>query len=220
MKKYYRYIKEIKTRIKKECFKKWIGLKPNAPSIIILLLIVVMVLYLIFKWKENDWDAVTASLSVIVALLAIWTVLKTNDSSRFCTGADLLVRLEERFISEEMKEKRKKAIEAIQKGRYGDNSVSTILDFFSVIAILAYKNVLDKEMIWRTFSSWLIPYYHSLKDYIENERKEKNDKKLYETLSKLYNELAVAFETKESLDKLIGKEEIEEFYKDEISLCL
>ena len=219
MKKYYRYIKEIKARIKKECFKKWISLKPNAPSIIIILLIVVMVIYLIFKWKENDWNAVTASLSVIVPLLAIWTVLKTNDTSRFCTGADLLVRLEERFISEEMKEKRKKAIEAIQKKRYEDNSVSTILDFFSVIAILAYKNVLDKEMIWRTFSSWLIPYYHSLKNYIENERKEKNDQKLYESLSHLHNELTTAFETRESLDKLISKEGIEEFHKDELGLC-
>jgi len=216
MKKYHYYGKEIKSGIK-DCLKKLKSLEFNLATLI-LFVIVVMPVYSIFNWREGNWDEVTASLSAIVALIAIFAVLKTNDTSRFCTGADLLIRLEERFTNKEMKAKRKKAAEAIQKSNYKNNNVSTILDFFSVIAILAHKKVLDKEMIWRTFSSWLIPYYASLEEHIKLERKEKRDQQLYKTLSNLYYEL-VTFETKESLAKLTDVAEIKKFYEDEIDEC-
>lgn len=216
MKKYPYYGKEIKAGIK-ECLKKLRSLEFNWTTLI-LFVIVAMSVYLIFNWYGKNWDEVTASLSVIVALTAILAVLKTNDTSRFCTGADLLIRLEERFINKEMKAKRKKAAEAIQKGNYKNNNVSTILDFFSIIAILAHKKVLGKEMIWRTFSSWFIPYYASLEEHIKLERKEKRDQQLYKTLSNLYYEL-ITFETKESLAKLTDVVGIKKFYEDEIGEC-
>lgn len=212
--------KEIKAGIKEKFLNKLRRLlfMRIAVYFIALSVFVLLCFYLIIINWGKDWNVVTSLLSLITALIAVWAVIQSNYNSRFCTGADLLIRLEERFITKEMKEKRKKAAEAILKGHYKENNVATILDFFSVIAILAYRSTLDKEMVWRTFSAWLIPYYYSLEDYIEKERKEKNDQKLYESLSKLYYELTT-LETKASLDKLTGEKEIEKFYKDEISEC-
>lgn len=182
-------------------------------KILLWAMFLVVIGIIIKKW--GDWNAVAANASIFTAIVAILALLKSDETSRFCTGADLLTRLEERFTNKEMKEKRKNAATAIQAGYYKDESVWVILDFFSIIAILAHKDALDKELIWRTFSSWLIPYYFSLEKCIKLERKENNDPRLYESLSNLYYAL-IKFETRESLSKLTSQEKINKFFKEEI----
>ncbi len=109
-----------------------------------------------------DWVAlITAFAALLTAAFALYQI----SLSRLSLGADLIVRQDKRFESDEFRKKRRLAAKALLESSDLEN-VDDVLDFFETIAILVHRKAFDKVLVWHTFFYWLHGYWLRGKDYI------------------------------------------------------
>jgi hypothetical protein len=93
--------------------------------------------------------------------------------------------LEQRFNSEEMLRARREL--AAQLLRKNHDPWETVMEFFESIGLLLRKGSLDKEMVWATFSFYIIRWWELCKPFIEE--KKKKDITYYKDFKKLLDEM-------------------------------
>jgi hypothetical protein len=171
-----------------------------------------MVIFPLLKHHE----VVTAWATVVAAGIAVWAVIQENRRSRFALSIDIVLKLDERFDSRELKEARKKTAKSIEA--FHENTCKDeggVLEFFTTIGILLRREVLDKEILWRMFFYWVHGYYSSLRAYINHCRKE--DPASFDSLIYLYNELLIV-ENKINRGRFVKGFKKAEFLKAELNL--
>jgi len=158
---------------------------------------------------------VTALAAVIGVVISIYKINSESKRFRFALGIDTILKMDERFNSEEMKKIRQVAAKSLRDQTNTD--VEDVLDFFETIGMLTHKGALDEEMVWNTFYYWVIRYWYAAKEYIETKRKE--DPSIYSELIYLKERL-IDIEKKKHLNAKIEftKNEIEEFLTEETEI--
>lgn len=115
-----------------------------------------------------DWNVVAALAAVAAALAAIAALVAESKRSRFAQSVELLLRFEDRFASPEFLGIRKRAVEGLAAGNAGE--CDDVLDFFETIGLLVKKGALDPQMVWSSFSYWLLHYTVAASEYISKAR--------------------------------------------------
>ena len=118
---------------------------------------------------------VTAFATLIVAVV---TKLQLKHS-RTALGVGLLLKLEDRFDEPALKEARSSAAIALQAGHQTDD-LEIVLDFFETLGLLIRKKTIDEELVWNSFSYWVMRYATLAKPQIERRRKDESDKTYYQ----------------------------------------
>lgn len=165
-----------------------------------------------------DWNAIMGLAAVVTAVIAIVAVYLEIKNSRFVLGADLIVRLEERFTGSEMRRKRRKAAVFLLANPGLDKvcaELDEILDFFDTIGILSEKRALDMRLVRQMFFYWINPYYQGSKVYLQSVDKE--DPAAFASLHKLYKELC-KIEKKLRGEYYLKRSEDKEFFLSEADL--
>ncbi|MCX5677541.1 MAG: hypothetical protein NTY76_00310 [Candidatus Omnitrophica bacterium] len=116
-----------------------------------------------------DSNIITAWATLIGVLVAIWAVIYQNKRSTFALGVDLIMKLDDRFNSEKMRKARCAAATSLLNGNISD--ATEVLDFFETIGYFIRRGALDKKTVWQIFFYWANNYWHSAKEYIEQERR-------------------------------------------------
>lgn len=129
-----------------------------------------------------DFNALAAWAAVVAALAAVVALWTESRRSRFALGVDLILKLDERFNSEEMRRARRAAAKSLLDKTHTE--ADEVLDFFEMIGFLARRGALDEKMIWETFFYWIYRYWHCAKEYIERQRE--GDPTLWANAAHLY----------------------------------
>lgn len=133
------------------------------------------------EFSEKNWSAITAISTVFLVFVAIVAAILQKSISNSMLSSDIILRLDERFNSKEIKKARKEIAVAILTKQTNDESTAYLLDFFSLLAILIRKQSLDWDIARRMFSKELCYYVKGLGSYIEKERK--SDSEVYESVT-------------------------------------
>lgn len=164
-----------------------------------------------------DYNAITAWAAVAAAITAIIAIRAESKRSRFALGVDLIIKLDERFNSEEMQKARQDAAKSLLDKTY--TGADDMLDFFEMIGLLTRRGALDEKMVWHTFFYWLHRYWCSANEYITKERRE--DFTVWADLNYLHSRV-VDIEKRErrctDSDLLLSEDSIKEFLEEESNL--
>lgn len=169
-------------------------------------------------------SAIAASIGVIVALIFYILNLRTT---RLSNSAKMVLDLVNLFNSSDMRKQRGRFAKALL-----DENITIdlrrdapVLEFFEEIGYMTRRGVLDKGMVWNSFSWWLEPYYlavinnHS-HDLIAEARDVLKSKTLFceiEWLYKKMNEVGIKEEGAEE-DIPASPDSIREFLEEESKL--
>lgn len=164
------------------------------------------------SFTAEEWSALIAALAAIIALYSIYAESKR---SRFSQGVELLLRLDEEF-SRLLREKRASAsLYLAGKPTFEDGldeSLRDVLNFFEKVGYLHRRGALDAEMVWQTFSTWIIPYCAASNSY--REQAIKKDKNYYSELGLLYKKI-ISIEKKKagqgSIDQITSETALRKF---------
>jgi hypothetical protein len=119
-----------------------------------------------------NWTAIGAVASALSVFVALLVFAFQTRRWRVTIQADLILRLLERFNSEEMKKTRSNAAKELLKGPGGNQALSDLLDFLSGVASLIDLKALSKRLAYNHFQYWILGYWYFAQDYIERERAE------------------------------------------------
>ncbi len=115
------------------------------------------------------WAAVAAAVGALAAaIVAVYQASLT----RLTLGADLIMKLEDRFEEPEFMKKRKraaKALKAVSQTNKGD--IEDVLDFFETLGLLVRRRALDPELAWSSFFYWLHGYYRWAETFIVDQQR-------------------------------------------------
>jgi hypothetical protein len=119
------------------------------------------------------WATIPSYIALIIALItamiAIGGLVQERKLTKFSVGANLLVRLEDKYDEQAMVKKRKRAALALLS--HADPSCARgVLDFFEEIGILLQKDALDADLVYNEFSYCAISYWEASKGFIERLR--------------------------------------------------
>ena len=155
-----------------------------------------------------DWPSALGVVTVAIAILAVYI---ESRRSRFSTMVDLLLRLEDRVHSPEMKILRAEAAENTLRGRKDNYELEMILEELSTVAFLYKRKAIDTKLTYEMFAYWIDRYWLAGEKYTKNIRK--NDPMSYTTLEIV----ALSFIEKEKKDGYVFSEEyLTDFLKEEM----
>jgi hypothetical protein len=156
---------------------------------------------------QNNWTAIAALAALAAVGVAIYQALLT----RMTIGADLIMKLEDRFEEKSFLESREKAKRALKSNtEENKDHIENVFDFFETIGLLVRKKALDKELAWNSFFYWLHGYYRFAQSFIGEQQKDYPNR--YIEVVWLHKELMVI----EKKKGRINEREWDEFLDEEI----
>ena len=91
-----------------------------------------------------------------------------------------------------------------------------LLDFFETIGLLVRRNYLNADDVWNCFSYWMFNVYSDCRDDIEQEQRE--DATYYKDFTNLIARLRKIEKAEGGKADHPSKEEIKEFWEDEVNI--
>jgi hypothetical protein len=142
-----------------------------------------------------DWQTlITGLLAIVSASIAYKATRQAADKQiaaiKSSVQADTLLRLMDKFDSEEFQGKLKNAAEACLAHLDTKDpgiAVDDVLDFLDDAAFLVRKGALDEEMMWHPFYHWVRVYYQASEQYIIS--RQKREPTVWSALSWVYPRL-------------------------------
>ncbi len=154
---------------------------------------------------------------LLAVLVAIISLIVQSRRSKFSLNVDLLLKLDDRFNSEQFKALRKAAAQSIKAGTFED--AEEIIDFFEMIGLLVRRRALDVELVWHSFFHWIHHYAFALEHYIALAREK--DPTIWEDFV-LLREKVVAIEKRKrkcsDTALQVNKTDLEQFVRNESRL--
>jgi len=136
-----------------------------------------------------DFNAMAAYAAVIAAGAAVVGVYTESKRARFALGVDLLMKVDERFNSEQIRKARRAAAEClVDKTKKDVSDTDDLLDFFDSLGLLTRRGALDEVMVWHTFFPWVNVYWNAANQYITSSRQK--EPTLWANAAYLYQHLA------------------------------
>jgi len=133
----------------------------------------------------TDWLSVAILTLVATWLLVIGTLFLMywqTRTSQTLNGANAVMELRERFDGGRMRAARRHLAERLLKGSHQDIANFEVLTFFELVGTLTHRRVLDDDLVWEAFGSWVEAYYWAVRnpfDLIGQVRQDWSDPLIY-----------------------------------------
>jgi hypothetical protein len=106
------------------------------------------------------WSLIgTWALVVGTLILMYW---QTRTSQRL-NSANAVMALRERFDSPHMRSARRGLSARLLQGPPEDISSVEVLTFFELVGTLTHRGLLDVDLVWEAFGSWVVAYYWAIR---------------------------------------------------------
>jgi len=169
-------------------------------------------------WKyfsDPNWWLVVFALAG--AVIAIVTLRAQTKSFKLTIGADLAMKLDERFNESSFLEARAHAAQAL-KSRESIKEAEDVFDFFDTIGLFVRLKALDPEIAHSLFFHWINLYWTTGKEYVAD--KQRTATLRWSDFGRLYDATRRIEEKRDpsSEDLNLKPERIAEYLDDEIAL--
>jgi len=178
-----------------------------------------------------NWNALTGVATVATALAAmgsawaaIFAVKKQNENFeqssrdfRLSLSAELALKLDDRFNSDEFRRSRSIAARALLR-QDGMNDAEDVLDFFESVGLFMKSGALNEEVAYSFFFHWINLYWNAAQGHIQAKKRENNA--AWQDLEYAYKRV-VALERKKdkaSADLALLADRTKRYLEDEIAL--
>ncbi len=142
-----------------------------------------------------DWFSValwslagTWALVVGTLLVMYWQ----TRSAQHLNSANAVMALRERFDSARMLAARRHLAERLLKHAHEDIASMEVVTFFELVGALTHRKVLERELVWEAFGSWVGAYYWFLRhpdDLVGRLREDLKDPLIFHEYEWLYHTL-------------------------------
>jgi hypothetical protein len=117
-----------------------------------------------------DWQAIGTLAAMAGVIIAVATLSIQTRFTRISLQTDTLLKLDERFQSEDIKQLRRIASKKILMKDPQNDELGELLEFLGTICFLAQIKAINPELTYKNYSWWMIRYWLSAKDYIQQTR--------------------------------------------------
>ncbi len=144
-----------------------------------------------------EWATIIGTWVLVVGTLsfAYWQLRQAQRLH----SATTVLELRERFYSPRMRKARREfSTWLLDKARHDDATNWEVGVFFEQLGFLTRSRVLEKQMVWNAFGTWVAAYHYFLthpQNLIERWRKEGNDPLVFREFDWLAHEM-VSFEAR------------------------
>ena len=105
----------------------------------------------------------TWALVIGTLVLMYW---QTRKSQRL-NSANAIMALRERFDSAYMRQRRKALSTALLQHTYEDIINIEVGAFFELVGSLTHRKVLDEDLVWEAFGTWITAYFQALRQPVD-----------------------------------------------------
>jgi len=130
-----------------------------------------------------DWISNPSNISIVTLIFTLIVFILESRRDKTHLGADMLLRLEERFTGSDFKAIRRKAAAKLLRHEYPNYELRELLDFFAIVVFLYEKRAIDKDLTFDNFSFWMIRYWLRSSEFVELDRQK--DPLNWKTLEKI-----------------------------------
>jgi len=150
--------------------------------------------------------AVRVPMAIDWSNVALWSLLGTwclvvgtlflmywqTRTAQHLNSANAVIAFRERFDSGRMRSARRHLADRILKQEFHDIASMEVITFFELVATLTHRNVLDDDLVWEAFGTWVSAYYSGLRrpvDLIGQLRTDLEDPLIFHELEWLHHRL-------------------------------
>lgn len=142
-----------------------------------------------------DWFNITlwsvgGTWALVVGTLVVmyW---QTREAQRL-NSANAVMALRERFDGQRMRAARRHLADRLLRLAHDDIANVEVVSFFELVGALTHRKVLDLDLVWEAFGTWVEGYYTALRkpvDLIEQLRTTLHDPLVFHEFEWLYDHL-------------------------------
>ncbi len=135
------------------------------------------------------WSLVGTWILVVGTLLLMYWQTRT---SQRLNSANAVMALRERFDSPHMRASRRHLSERLLAQAHDDISSMEVVTFFELVGTLTHRNLLEEELVWEAFGSWIVAYYWAIRnpfDLVAKIRTDLSDPLIFHEFEWLYRRI-------------------------------
>lgn len=133
------------------------------------------------------WSLVGTWILVVGTLLLMYWQTRTGQR---LNSANAVMTLRERFNGVHMRHSRRHLSERLLAQAHDDISSMEVVTFFELVGTLTHRDVLEEELVWEAFGSWVVAYFWAIRhpfDLVGKIRTDLNDPLLFHEFEWLYH---------------------------------
>jgi hypothetical protein len=93
---------------------------------------------------------------VVGTLILMWWQTR---QAQVLNSSNAVLALRERFDSDRMRASRRHLSQMLLKGSHEDIASTEVLTFLELVGTLTRRRLLDEELVWEAFGTWITTYY-------------------------------------------------------------
>ena len=118
-----------------------------------------------FDWSIEIWTALGTWLLVIGTLVLMWW--QTHTAQKL-NSANAVMSLREQFDAPRMVRARRKLSAELLSGKDDEDvTIAEVSTFLELVATLTHRRLLEEELVWEAFGSWVVSYWWGLRNPID-----------------------------------------------------
>lgn len=132
-----------------------------------------------------DWFSIT-----VLSLLGTWALVVgtlvlmywQTRTTQNLNSANAVMQLRERFDGARMRAARRHLSERLLRQEHEDIASMEVVTFFELVGTLTHRKLLDPELVWEAFGTWVAAYYWAVRhpvDLVERLRTDLHDPLIY-----------------------------------------
>ncbi len=117
-----------------------------------------------------DWPSVAFWTALSTWALATGTLLflyLQTRQAQILNGANAVMALRDKFDSTRLRSVRRHIAERLLKQAHGDIASIEVVTFFELIGTLTHRKILDEDLVWEAFGSWITSYWWALRHPVD-----------------------------------------------------
>jgi hypothetical protein len=164
------------------------------------------------------WSLVGTWALVVGTLVLMYWQTRT---SQHLNSANAVMALRERFDGGRMRSARRHLSERLLAQEHDDIASMEVVTFFELVGTLTHRKVLDDDLVWEAFGTWVTAYYLAIRqpvDLVAQLRQDLKDPLVFHEFEWLYHRLRaidqarsappaqVPAETSADVDSILARE--------------
>ena len=113
-----------------------------------------------------DWPSIAIWTAFSTWVLAVGTLLILfwqTRQTQVLNSANAVMTLRDKFDSTRMRSVRRHLSDRLLKQAHEDIASIEVITFFELIGTLTHRRVLDEELVWEAFGTWVTAYWWALR---------------------------------------------------------
>ncbi|HTT73494.1 MAG TPA: hypothetical protein VMG99_05025 [Thermoplasmata archaeon] len=110
------------------------------------------------------WSLIGTWALVVGTLFLMWWQTRTG---QHLNSANVVMALRERFDSARTRAARRHLSDRLIRGAHEDITSMEVAVFFELVGTLTHRKILDDDLVWEAFGTWVTAYYWALRNPVD-----------------------------------------------------